>query len=89
MSKSNGGNTAFTPTEFQFYSPKEKQSLGTFIYNSKDGTYFGRTPKSWGKFPLALESLTLKQKKKNSNKIKSYLCYLIISSHIQFIYFIY
>ncbi|TMW50940.1 hypothetical protein DOY81_004013 [Sarcophaga bullata] len=52
MSKSNGGKTPYTPTEFQFYAPKEKQSLGTFIYNSKDGTYFGRTPKSWGQLFL-------------------------------------
>ncbi|XP_037828599.1 sodium/potassium-transporting ATPase subunit beta-1 [Lucilia sericata] len=52
MSKSNGGKTTYVPTEFQFYAPKEKQSIGQFIYNSKDGTYFGRTPKSWGQLML-------------------------------------
>ncbi|XP_065358384.1 sodium/potassium-transporting ATPase subunit beta-1 [Calliphora vicina] len=52
MSKSNGGKTTYVPTEFQFYSPKEKQSIGQFIHNSKDGTYFGRTPKSWGQLML-------------------------------------
>ncbi|XP_061402034.1 sodium/potassium-transporting ATPase subunit beta-1 [Musca vetustissima] len=46
MSKNNG-ETKFVPTEFQFYSPKEKQSFGQFLHNSKDGTYLGRTPKSW------------------------------------------
>lgn len=35
--------------EFNFYSPKEKQSFGQFLYNSKDGTYLGRTPQSWAK----------------------------------------
>lgn len=52
MSKTNGGTAKYVPTEFQFYSPKEKTTIGQFLYNSKDGTYMGRTPKSWGKFPL-------------------------------------
>ncbi|XP_075149263.1 nervana 1 [Haematobia irritans] len=50
MSKTNGGNTKVT--EFQFYAPKEKQSFGEFFYNSKDGTYLGRTPKSWAQLWL-------------------------------------
>lgn len=51
MSKKNVNNDLVTNTfnEFQFYSPKEKQSLGKFIYNSKNGTYLGRTAASWGK----------------------------------------
>lgn len=49
MSKKNDTSTKFTPTEFQFYSPKEKQSFAQLLYNSKDGTYLGRTPASWGK----------------------------------------
>ncbi|XP_013099809.1 sodium/potassium-transporting ATPase subunit beta-1 [Stomoxys calcitrans] len=46
MSKTNGAKSVVT--EFQFYAPKEKQSFGQFFYNSNDGTYMGRTPKSWG-----------------------------------------
>lgn len=65
MSKSNGGKTTYVPTEFQFYSPKEKQSLGQFIYNSKDGTYFGRTPKSWGKFPFSNKSKAYQENYQN------------------------
>jgi len=34
--------------DFQFPQPKEKQTIGQIFYNSKEGTYFGRTPKSWG-----------------------------------------
>ncbi|KAL9927317.1 nervana 1 isoform 2-T2 [Glossina fuscipes fuscipes] len=49
MSKKNDTSTKFTPTEFQFYSPKEKQSFAQILYNSKDGTYLGRTPASWAK----------------------------------------
>uniref|UniRef100_A0A1A9W5I1 Uncharacterized protein n=1 Tax=Glossina brevipalpis TaxID=37001 RepID=A0A1A9W5I1_9MUSC len=50
MSKKNDTSTKFTPTEFQFYAPKEKQSFAQLLYNSKDGTYLGRTPASWVKF---------------------------------------
>lgn len=50
MSKTNGAKN--TVTEFQFYAPKEKQTFGQFFYNDKDGTYFGRTPKSWGQLLL-------------------------------------
>lgn len=52
MTKSNGGKTTYTPTEFQFYAPKENQTIGQFFHNSKDGTFFGRTLKSWGQLMI-------------------------------------
>jgi len=45
---SKNGNTA-KMMDFQFPQPKEKQTIGQIIYNSKQGTYLGRTPRSWGK----------------------------------------
>jgi len=42
------GNTA-QMMDYQFPQPKEKQSFFQFLYNSKDGTYLGRTPSSWAK----------------------------------------
>ncbi|XP_049302864.1 sodium/potassium-transporting ATPase subunit beta-1 [Bactrocera dorsalis] len=50
MSTKKNGN-AIT-TEFQFPQPKEKQTCMELIYNGKEGTYFGRTPKSWGQLML-------------------------------------
>ncbi|XP_037958345.1 sodium/potassium-transporting ATPase subunit beta-1 [Teleopsis dalmanni] len=51
MSKKNGSSPALTemPT---WYAPKEKISFGKMIYDKKNGTYFGRTPKSWGQLML-------------------------------------
>lgn len=52
---------ANTTTEFQFYAPKEKLSFNQFLYNSKNGTYLGRTPASWGKISI-LFRISLQQK---------------------------
>ena len=49
MSKKNGTATITNNMDFQFPQPKEKQSWGQIIYNSNEGTYFGRTPASWSR----------------------------------------
>lgn len=49
-SKKNGG--LVDATDYQFPQKKPKQTIGQMIYDSKNGTYFGRTPKSWGQLFL-------------------------------------
>lgn len=39
--------TSIDPAFFERSRPPFK--LSTFMYNKKDGTYFGRTTESWGK----------------------------------------
>lgn len=54
MSKANDGKIKPDTSikDFQFYAPKEKQSFAKFIHNVDEGTYCGRTPKSWGQLLL-------------------------------------
>ncbi|XP_017473805.1 PREDICTED: sodium/potassium-transporting ATPase subunit beta-1 [Rhagoletis zephyria] len=49
MATKKNGNAV---TEFQFPQRKEKQTWLEIVYNKKNGTYFGRTPKSWGQLML-------------------------------------
>lgn len=49
MSKKNGATSLPGPQEFNFPQPKPSVPWATFIYNKSDGTYFGRTVKSWCK----------------------------------------
>lgn len=51
MSKNGVANKA-DKIEFQFPQAKEKVPWRQVIYNSKDGTYFGRTPASWTKITV-------------------------------------
>ncbi|KAL5281666.1 ATP1B2 family protein [Megaselia abdita] len=52
MSKKNGATSLPGPQEFQFPQPKPDVPWGTFIYNKSEGTYFGRTIKSWSKLMI-------------------------------------
>lgn len=52
MSKKNGATSLPGPQEFQFPQPKAAVPFSKFLYNKDEGTYFGRTPKSWSKFVI-------------------------------------
>lgn len=47
MSKNNGKGAK---GEFEFPQPAKKQTFSEMIYNPQEGTFFGRTGKSWSKF---------------------------------------
>lgn len=50
MSKNNGKGDKY---ENQFPQPNRKQTFSEMIYDPHDGSFFGRTPKSWGKYLYA------------------------------------
>ncbi|XP_001357413.1 sodium/potassium-transporting ATPase subunit beta-1 [Drosophila pseudoobscura] len=49
MSKNNGKSEK---AEYEFYQPAKKQTFRQMVYDSQEGTYFGRTIKSWGQLML-------------------------------------
>lgn len=45
MSKNNGKGDKY---ENEFPQPAKKQTFAEMIYDPRDGSFFGRTAKSWG-----------------------------------------
>lgn len=48
-------NQIFTEVTYEFKGKPEKKVWHRYIYDPKEGTYFTRTPKSWGELTIRID----------------------------------